>query len=387
MITYTQKKLRKPNKETQDKRNKSNKSSQIQSLSLTTPEVPAIDLKKRKRILKDVTNNNKKHLKLQIEESSSSSNAEQSGRSKKRRNAERKHIGREKEIILSSNSKGESSPNFETMFDRVNDIFMTFPRRRSNSPSNFGNRGGCRSGRKERRIRSKGLKPQSDSSVIQVLDPSCRSNLSTRRRISFRGTEQDYTALLTIEPLEITLIVFDLLSIRNLLTCAQVCKAWGKALKGYDRYSQNRGPFIFRWEIFSNLQTRERQFTIGRYLYNQPAITPHMRAVLVDWLVQVNNEFENQLETFFLAIKMVDKFLNNGPQVPRAEVQLVGVACLLLASKLEETHYPDLIELLYLCDGIYTREQLLDMEAIILRQLDHTLHMPTVLTFFKAYFG
>jgi len=241
--------------------------------------------------------------------------------------------------------------------------------------------------RREKRTRSKGLKHQSNTSLIQVLDTESRlrSSTTTRRRISFQGNMRlNCSSLLTIEPLEITLIVFDLLSIKNLLDCAQVCKGWNRILNNCPRYSESRGPYVFRWEIFSTMQRQERKFTVGRYLYEQPAITPHMRAVLVDWLVQVNSEFENQLETFFLAIKMVDKFLNDGPPVPRSEVQLVGVGCLLLASKLEETHFPDLIELLYLCDGIYTREQLLEMESIILKTLNHTLHMPTVLSFLKV---
>jgi len=62
------------------------------------------------------------------------------------------------------------------------------------------------------------------------------------------------------------------------------------------------------FNIIIDILNFARKFIVGRYLYEQPAITPHMRAVLVDWLVQVNSEFENQLETFFLAIKMVDKF-------------------------------------------------------------------------------
>lgn len=54
----------------------------------------------------------------------------------------------------------------------------------------------------------------------------------------------------------------------------------------------------------------------------------------------------------------VDRFLDRNV-VKRTEVQLLGVAALLVASKAEESRYPDLGELLYLCDGIYTRPQVI----------------------------
>jgi cyclin A len=56
-----------------------------------------------------------------------------------------------------------------------------------------------------------------------------------------------------------------------------------------------------------------------------------MRAVLIDWLVEVTEEYKMQTETLYLAVNFIDRFLSY-MSVVRAKLQLVGTAAMFIAS-------------------------------------------------------
>jgi hypothetical protein len=85
----------------------------------------------------------------------------------------------------------------------------------------------------------------------------------------------------------------------------------------------------------------------------QRDITPHMRAVLIDWLVEVQAEFQLCSESLFLCTNFIDRFLSL-EAVPRARLQLVGVSCLLIATKYEEVRCPRVRECVFICDNTYS---------------------------------
>lgn len=66
--------------------------------------------------------------------------------------------------------------------------------------------------------------------------------------------------------------------------------------------------------------------------------------------------------------------------MPRKELQLAGSVCLLVAAKSEEIYAPPVDNLLYLCDNIYTKQQLFTMENVVLGKLNFNLQSPTVHT-------
>ena len=77
------------------------------------------------------------------------------------------------------------------------------------------------------------------------------------------------------------------------------------------------------------------KFPVKNYLVcEDSATTGPMRAILVDWLVEVQENFELYHETLYLAVKLADFFLQNNP-VPKEQLQLVGATCLLIACKIE----------------------------------------------------
>ena len=86
----------------------------------------------------------------------------------------------------------------------------------------------------------------------------------------------------------------------------------------------------------------------------QGHINEKMRAILVDWLVEVHMKFRLVPETLFLTINLIDRYLERR-EVERCNLQLLGVSCLLIAAKYEEIWPPGVNELVYICDNAYTK--------------------------------
>ncbi|XP_062901129.1 cyclin-A2 [Mobula hypostoma] len=122
------------------------------------------------------------------------------------------------------------------------------------------------------------------------------------------------------------------------------------------------------------------------YMKKQPDITNNMRAILVDWLVEVGEEYKLQNETLYLAVNYIDRFLSS-MSVLRGKLQLVGTAAMLLASKFEEIYPPEVAEFVYITDDTYTKKQVLRMEHLILKVLSFDLAAPTINQFLVQYVG
>ncbi|XP_019873543.1 cyclin-A2 [Aethina tumida] len=140
----------------------------------------------------------------------------------------------------------------------------------------------------------------------------------------------------------------------------------------------------YRDDIFKYLREHEmKNRPKPGYMKKQPDVTPNMRTILVDWLVEVAEEYKLQCETLYLAVNFIDRFLSY-MSVVRAKLQLVGTAAMFLASKYEEIYPPDIGEFVYITDDTYNKRQVIRMEQLILKVLGFDLSIPTPLTFIHA---
>lgn len=114
----------------------------------------------------------------------------------------------------------------------------------------------------------------------------------------------------------------------------------------------------------------------ANYIARQADINEKMRAILVDWLVEVHLKFRLKTETLYLCVNIIDRYLERA-QVSRSKLQLLGVTCLLLAAKYEEIYPPEVRDLVYVTDKAYTRQQILKMESAIVNTLGFKLTVPT----------
>jgi hypothetical protein len=114
----------------------------------------------------------------------------------------------------------------------------------------------------------------------------------------------------------------------------------------------------------------------------QADVTRKMRAILVDWLVMVCVRFSLKTETFFITVGIIDKFLQK-EQVGRLHLQLLGATALMIAGKYEEIYPPLVNDYKFICAGSYTGEQILDMEAKIVKALGFGFSFTTSFNFLQ----
>lgn len=119
----------------------------------------------------------------------------------------------------------------------------------------------------------------------------------------------------------------------------------------------------------------------GEYMDSQTDITPKMRTILVDWLVEVHNKYRLSSETLHLTMNLIDRYLERIP-VMRKRLQLVGVVAMFIASKFEEISPPELHDWVYICDRAYTKDEILRMECTMLSTLNFQIVVPTAAHFF-----
>ncbi|XP_031498176.1 G2/mitotic-specific cyclin-2-like [Nymphaea colorata] len=120
------------------------------------------------------------------------------------------------------------------------------------------------------------------------------------------------------------------------------------------------------------------------YMSKQTDINHRMRAILVDWLIEVHHKFDLRHETLFLAVNLIDRYLSV-ENVMRKSLQLVGITGMLLACKYEEVYVPALEDFVIISDRAYSREDVLKMERSILNTLQFSLSVPTPFVFMRRF--
>lgn len=134
--------------------------------------------------------------------------------------------------------------------------------------------------------------------------------------------------------------------------------------------------------MYSLYYEQECMFSPG--LMVQTDVNYKMRAILIDWLIEVHNKFKLHPPTLWLCVNIIDRYLEK-EKITRSYLQLLGVTALLLASKYEEIYPPEVKECVFITDNAYTAKEVLDMELKILQVLNFDLCIPTGYHFFTRY--
>ncbi|GAA6084640.1 G2/mitotic-specific cyclin-B3-like isoform X1 [Tachysurus ichikawai] len=137
-------------------------------------------------------------------------------------------------------------------------------------------------------------------------------------------------------------------------------------------------------DIFVYLRNREEKFVLTDYMQAQPDLNASMRGILIDWMVEVQENFELNHETLYLAVKLTDHYLSI-TEVMRESLQLIGSTAMLIAAKFEERCPPGIEDFLYICDDAYERQEFLVMERKILQGLNFDINIPVPYTFLRRY--
>ncbi|CAB4251880.1 similar to Saccharomyces cerevisiae YGR109C CLB6 B-type cyclin involved in DNA replication during S phase [Maudiozyma barnettii] len=138
-------------------------------------------------------------------------------------------------------------------------------------------------------------------------------------------------------------------------------------------------------DIFKYLYNREKQIgSTFNYMNDKESpynFGPSMRAILIEWLIEVHEKFHYVQETLILAIAIMDKFLSQN-LVTMSKLQLLAVTSLFIASKFEEINLPRLSNFAYITDGAASINDIKIAEAYILKSLKFDISIPNPLNFF-----
>jgi len=136
-------------------------------------------------------------------------------------------------------------------------------------------------------------------------------------------------------------------------------------------------------DIYAYLRQLEKSQALSAdFLSVQREMTPKMRSVLVDWLINVHHQFKLLPETLYMGIAVMDRFFQC-ESVTKDKIQLVGVTAFFIASKFEEIYPPDLLDFVSICDQLYSKREIIKMEMIVLRTLKFELGRPLPLHFLR----
>jgi len=138
-------------------------------------------------------------------------------------------------------------------------------------------------------------------------------------------------------------------------------------------------------EVYDFLRDKEAEDRIDyTYMSRQTGLTPRMRMVLVDWMVEVQLKFRMTSESLYLSVNIVDKYLQKKP-VNRDHLQLLGVTALHIASKFEEVYSVDINDFVFICDNACTAADIIAFEGEVLRTIHWCLTTPCPLHFLRRY--
>ncbi|XP_022879684.1 cyclin-A2-2-like [Olea europaea var. sylvestris] len=153
--------------------------------------------------------------------------------------------------------------------------------------------------------------------------------------------------------------------------------------------SKHKDPLMcsmYAPDIYRNLHATEfDRRPSGDYMEKlQQDINPGMRGILIDWLVEVSEEYRLVPDTLYLTVNLLDRFLSEN-YIEKQKLQLLGVTCMLIASKYEEICAPRVEEFCFITDNTYTKEEVVKMESRVLNFLGFQLSVPTTKKFLRRF--
>ncbi|XP_013116502.2 G1/S-specific cyclin-E isoform X1 [Stomoxys calcitrans] len=116
-----------------------------------------------------------------------------------------------------------------------------------------------------------------------------------------------------------------------------------------------------------------------------PGLQPRMRAILLDWLIEVCEVYKLHRETYYLAVDYLDRYLSAQKNVQKTHLQLIGITCLFVAAKVEEIYPPKIGEFAYVTDGACQESDILQHEILLLQALEWNISPVTAIGWLGVY--
>jgi cyclin B len=119
------------------------------------------------------------------------------------------------------------------------------------------------------------------------------------------------------------------------------------------------------------------------FMDNQIEINNRMRAIVVNWMIEVHDRFKLLPDTLYLSIIIFDRYMSIVNNIKKERLQLIGVTSLLIACKYEEIFSPEVRDFVCILDRTYEKEDLMEEENLMLKILKFEVTFPTSLRYFE----
>ncbi|KAM4600539.1 G1/S-specific cyclin-E2 [Polymixia lowei] len=139
-------------------------------------------------------------------------------------------------------------------------------------------------------------------------------------------------------------------------------------------------------DVWIKMLNKELKYVHDKsYLQRHPKMQAKMRAILLDWLLEVSEVYCLHRQTAYLAQDYFDRFMLTQDHINKEYLQLIGITALFIASKIEEIYPPKIQEFAYVTDGACDQWDIQRIELVILKALDWNLCPETPISWLKLY--
>ncbi|KAK7308642.1 hypothetical protein VNO77_42262 [Canavalia gladiata] len=134
---------------------------------------------------------------------------------------------------------------------------------------------------------------------------------------------------------------------------------------------------VFQWNY------GERYFSTTEF----GEIVLQQRAQMVHWIVEQSYRKQLRQETMFLGVNLLDRFLSKGYFKAKRNLHIVGIACLTLATRIEENQQYNRVgqKNFYIGSLVYSRCEVVAMEWMVQEVLEFQCFLPTIYNFLWFY--
>lgn len=134
-------------------------------------------------------------------------------------------------------------------------------------------------------------------------------------------------------------------------------------------------------DIIFNMKLSQDHFSpIHNYLLKQTQMNENMRSILVEWMIEVSDEYRLDGQTVHIAVNLVDR-MSSLLMIPKDQLQLIGAASIYIASKQVEIFPPEAKDFSFITDDTYTTLEIVSTEKLILQSTGYRIICPTILDF------
>ena len=113
-------------------------------------------------------------------------------------------------------------------------------------------------------------------------------------------------------------------------------------------------------------------------------ITPEMRTVIVDWIIEVHQIFNFKEKSLYISVQLLDQYLSKN-KVTTEDLQLLAITCINIATKHEEVEFPILDNYITISYEKYTKQDVIQMETKVLSCIEFEIFKPNILEFFEIF--